>query len=136
MRRFSSLWWASILLSSLVTGGGSFFLINALTDLPVETVIKISVVLILVGDIVLALWMQAVSPTRILVGPGDRRMKDDSTDEIGIVIADFEGGSGNVAVRGERWRAVQAAECEQPLLAESRVRVLERRGLTLVVVPE
>jgi membrane protein implicated in regulation of membrane protease activity len=136
MRRFSSLWWASILLSSLVTGGGSFLLINALTDLPTETVIKISVVMILVGDLVLALWMQAVSPTRILVGPGDRRMKDDSTDEIGIVIADFKSGSGNVSVRGESWRAVQAAECEHSLLAESRVRVLERRGLTLVVGPE
>ena len=136
MRRFSSLWWASILLSSLVTGGGSFLLINALTDLPIETVIKISVVMILVGDLLLALWMQAVSPTRILVGPGDRRMKDDSTDEIGIVIADFRSGSGSVSVRGESWRAVQAAECEHPLLAESRVRVLERRGLTLVVGPE
>lgn len=133
MQRYSRLWWASILLSSVVTGGGSFLLMSALTDLPIATVIKISVALILVGDIILALWMQAVSPTRILVGPGDRRLKDDVTAELGTVIDDFEQGSGTISVRGERWRAVQAPDCDQPLRAASRVRVLERRGLTLVV---
>ena len=134
MQRYSSLWWASIVLSSVVTGGGSFLLITTLTELPIEMAFKISIVLVLVGDIVLALLMQAVSPTRILVGPGDRRMRNDATDELGMVIDDFENGSGSVSVRGERWRAVQAAGCQQQLRAESHVRVLERRGLTLVVV--
>ena len=133
MKRYSGLWWASILLSSVVTGGGSLLLITTLTDLPIETAFKISIVLVLVGDVVLALWMQTVSPTHILVGPGDRRLKDDAPGELGTVIGDFENGSGSVSIRGECWRAIQDPGCNRRLNAESRVRVLERRGLTLVV---
>lgn len=133
MKRYSPLWWASILLSSVVTGGGSVLLITLLTDLPLETTVKISAVLVLAGDIVLARWMETVSPTRILIGPGDRRLKDDDTRELGTVISDFENGSGSVSIRGERWQAVQDPGCKRRLIAESRVRVLERRGLTLVV---
>ena len=133
MKKYSRLWWASLLLSSVVTGGGSLLLITILTDLPLETAIKVSAALVLAGDIVLALWMQTVSPTHILVGPGDRRLKDDAPRELGTVIDDFENGSGNVSIRGECWQAIQGPGCNRPLKAESRVRVLERRGLTLVV---
>ena len=133
MQRFSRLWWASILLSSVVTGGGSMLLLTALTDLPFAMAMKISIALILVGDIVLALWMQAVTPTRVLLGPGDRRLKDDPPDELGTVIADFEDGSGSVSIRGESWQAIQAAGCQRRLEADALVRVVERRGLTLVV---
>jgi hypothetical protein len=35
MQRYSSLWWASILLSSVVTGGGSFALLTLLTELSI-----------------------------------------------------------------------------------------------------
>ena len=133
MKRYSRLWWASILLSSVVTGGGSLLLITLLTDLPLETTVKVSAVLVLAGDIVLARWMETVSPTRILVGPGDRRLKDDDPRELGTVIGDFEDGSGSVSIRGECWRAIQDPGCKRRLKAESRVRILERRGLTLVV---
>lgn len=133
MKRYSRLWWASILLSSVVTGGGSLLLMTLLTDLPLETTVKVSAALVLVGDIVLALWMETVSPTRILVGPGDRRLKDDGPRELGTVIGDFENGSGSVSIRGECWRAIQVPGCTRRLEAESRVRVVERRGLTLVV---
>ena len=77
MQRYSSLWWASILLSSVVTGGGSFALLSLLTPLSVETTLVISAALVLVGDIVLALLMEKVSPTRVFLGPGDRRVKDE-----------------------------------------------------------
>jgi membrane protein implicated in regulation of membrane protease activity len=133
MKRYSGFWWASILLSSVVTGGSSMLLITILTDLPLETAIKISAVLVLSGDIVLALLMEKISPTHILVGPGDRRLKDDGPRELGTVIDDFENGSGSVSIRGESWQAIQAPGCRRRLKAESRVRVLERRGLTLVV---
>ena len=133
MKRYSRLWWASILLSSVVTGGGSLLLITMLTDLPLETTVKVSAVLVLLGDIVLALWMETISPTRILIGPGDRRLRGDAPRELGTVIGDFENGSGNVSVRGECWQAIQDPGCKRRLKAESQVRVLERRGLTLVV---
>ena len=133
MQRYSSLWWASILLSSVVTGGGSFALLSLLTPLSMETTLVISAALVLVGDIVLALLMGKVSPTRVFLGPGDRRVKDELPRELGTVIGDFRNGTGCVSIRGERWHARQDSDCGQRLDAGSPVRVLERQGLTLVV---
>ena len=133
MQRYSRLWWASILLSSVVTGGGSFALLSLLTELPVATAIKISVALILLGDIVLALIMESLSPTHVMLGPGDRTNRSEPLAEIGTVISDFEDGPGYVAIRGEQWRAQQSSDCTERLEAGSPVRVLERQGLTLIV---
>ncbi len=133
MQRYSSLWWASILLSSVVTGGGSFAVLTLTTGLAIETVIAISVALIVAGDIVLAFVMESMSPTRVLLGPGERRLRKDVPEELGTVIGDFEDGSGSVSIRGERWCARQTSDCEQRLKAGSPVRVLEREGLTLLV---
>ncbi len=133
MQRYSRLWWASILLSSVVTGGSSFAVLALLAGLPVEIAIAGSVTMIVVGDIVLAFIMERLSPTRVFLGPGDRRNRDDLPMEIGKAIADFENGSGNVSIRGEQWRARQVADCDQRLEAGSLVRVLDRQGLTLVV---
>lgn len=133
MQRFSRLWWASILLSSIVTGGGSFVLLTLLTELSVAATVKVSVASVLVGDIVLALLMESVSPTRVLLGPGERRSRSDPLQEIGTAIGDFENGAGCVSIRGERWRALQASGCAQRLKSGASVRVLERQGLTLIV---
>ncbi len=133
MQRYSRLWWASILLSSVVTGGSSFALLTLLTGLPVATAIAGSVAMIVIGDIALAFIMERLSPTRVFLGPGDRRNRNDLPKEIGKVIGDFENGLGDISIRGEQWRARQVAGCKQRLEAGSPVRVLERQGLTLVV---
>ena len=133
MERFSRLWWASILLSSVVTGGSTFALLILATELPIEMVAKISLALILVGDITLAFIMEKLSPTHVLLGPGERRNKNELPRELGTVIGDFENGAGSVSIRGERWRARQSADCDKRLAAGSPVRILERQGLTLVV---
>ncbi len=133
MQRNSRLWWASILLSSVVTGGGSFAILTLFTELPIETVVKLSVLLIIAGDIALAFLMQSVSPTRVKLGPGERRHRDELPTELGTVIADFENRRGCVSIRGERWRARQTNRCGEPLEAGSAVRVIEREGLTLLV---
>ena len=133
MQRYSNLWWASILLSSVVTGGGTFAMLTLLVGLPVEIAVAGSIAMIVVGDIVLAFIMERLSPTRVFLGPGDRRNRDDLPREIGRAIGDFENGSGNVSIRGEQWRARQVADCDQRLEAGSPVRVLDRQGLTLVV---
>jgi len=133
MKQYSGLWWAAILLSSAVMGGGSFVLITVLTDLPIATVIKISLALILIGDLILAFIMQAVSPTRVAVGPGDRHTKYELPKELGTVIADFEDGRGSISIRGERWHARQTSDCNGRLTTGDLVRILEREGLMLVV---
>ena len=89
MRRYSGPWWASLLLSSAVTGGGSFALLTLLAGLPVETAILISVALIVLGDIVLAFIMESISPTHVMLAPGERRHRNDIAEEFGTVIGDF-----------------------------------------------
>ncbi len=133
MQRYTRLWWASILLSSIVTGGGSFLLLKLFTEWPTELVLKTSVVLVVLGDLTLALMMEAVSPTRIKVGPGDRLHDDDLPTDRALVLGDFVDGQGRVSVRGESWLARQAGETATPLTAGAIVHVVEREGLTLVV---
>ncbi len=133
MQRYSRLWLATILCSSAVTGGGSFALLTLLTELSTATVLTISAALVVAGDIALAIFMQAVSPTRVTVGPGDRRHNTELPKELGTVSASFEDGRGRVSIRGETWQARQAIECGERLEAGAEVRVLEREGLTLVV---
>ena len=133
MERFSILWWATILLSSVVTGGGTFVSLTLLTDLSMQTVITASVTLILIGDIALALTMEALSPTRIRIGPGESRLKHDLPLERGTVLKTFEDGRGAIAIRGERWRARQVETRGEILETGATVRVIEREGLTLVV---
>ena len=108
-------------------------MLSLLTELPIATVITVSVALILVGDIALALFMQAVSPTHVTLGPGDRRHNTELPKELGTVATNFENRRGRVSVRGETWRARQAVSCSGRLEAGVAVRVVEREGLTLVV---
>ena len=133
MQRYSKHWWAALLLSSVGTGGSSFLLLTVFTDLPIEMVVKVCVAAILVGDIALALLMESMAPTRIDVGPGERRHRAEPPQEFGTVVGRFDGRMGKVMIRGESWQARQAAACSEPLDAGARVRVVERDGLTLVV---
>ncbi len=134
MRRFSGLWWASILLSSVVTGGGSLLMLSLLTDWPLLTAIKASIAAALFGDIVLALFMEKFSPTHVKVGPGDRTHDADLPTDIGRTLEDFAEGRGRVAIRGETWHARQEPGSPDRLAAGAAVRVLGREGLTLVVM--
>lgn len=133
MQRYSKLWWASLLLSSFVMGGGSFLLFSLLTNWPTLTIAKVSVALIITGDIVLALLMEAISPTHVKIGPGERHLRTEAPRELGEVLSEFRGRQGRVSIRGETWRARQTAACDRRLKAGMPVRVVAREGLTLVV---
>ena len=133
MQRYSKYWWAVVLLSSAVTGGGTFLLLMLLTDLEVTTALKISLALVLVGDIALAIIMQAISPTHVKLGPGERWHVGEAPRDRGVVKTPFEDGRGKVAIRGETWHARQESDTAIPLEVGERVRVVEREGLTLVV---
>ena len=135
MKRYSRLWWGSILLSSGVTGGASFVSLSLLTDWPLLPVIAASLALILVGDVVLALMMQAASPTDVKVGPGERLHRIDLPQDVGTVVDSFADGHGRVAIRGEIWLARRPSDSILQLEAGAAVRVLGRDGLTLLVSP-
>ncbi|MDJ0908874.1 MAG: NfeD family protein [Woeseiaceae bacterium] len=133
MKRYSKFWWAVVLLSSAVTGGGTFLLLILLTDLEAVTALKISLALVLVGDIALAVIMQAISPTHIKLGPGERWHTNEAPRDRGTVKTPFEDGRGKVTIRGETWHARQEDDSAGPLDVGASVRVVEREGLTLVV---
>ena len=137
MQRYSRIWWLSILLSSVVTGGGSFVLLTLFTPLPIEKVLAISVLLILIGDIVLALSMEAIAPTHVKVGPGDRRLDAELPSEPAFALIDFdESGRGQVSARGETWQAQQSDETRGRIIAGDRVQIVCREALTLIVRPK
>lgn len=134
MQRYSRIWWLSILLSSAVTGGGSFVLLTLLTALPIEKTLLISALLMLAGDVVLALSMEAIAPTHVKVGPGDRRLDAELPSEPAVALTDFDkSGRGQVSARGETWQAQLLAGDGDRIAAGDRVQIVCRDALTLIV---
>jgi len=136
MRRFSRTWWITILLVSDVIGVGAIFLLYALTNLGFVSILAVGVALIFLGDLLLAVYMEAVAPTRVSVGPGEKLRNSDVPAEKATVVADFDdAGRGRVSIRGETWRAMQSSEAQESLTQGARVRVVRRDGLILIVTP-
>jgi len=90
--------------------------------------ILIAVGIVLVGDIVSALVLQRYAPTRITLEPGE------DASVLAEVISGFEDGrSGEISIKGERWRArLEESVAIQP---GDRVVVVERTGLTMLIRP-
>lgn len=110
-----------MLLASDVIGGGAIFLLYALTNLGFVSVLAVGVALIFLGDLLLAVYMEAVAPTRVSVGPGETLRNSDVPAEEATVVADFDdAGRGRVSIRGETWRPLtmsRTCRSERPQLA-------------------
>ncbi|MEO0996621.1 MAG: NfeD family protein [Pseudomonadota bacterium] len=134
MRRYSRIWWLSILLSSTVTGGSAFVLLSLLTSLPLGKVLIASVLLALTGDLVLALVMETVAPTHVKLGPGERQLDSELPSEPAYALVDFDDtGRGTVSARGETWQAQRPNDSSHRIAAGDRVQVVCREALTLIV---
>ena len=134
MKRYSRIWWASVLLSSVVTGTTAFLLVIYLTEWSLPVILFAVGSAVFLGDVVLALSMEAIAPTRIAVGPGERYMETERSSDTAFVLSGFETSSrGKVSVRGETWQAIRAHDEVGNLPEGTPVDVIERDGLTLVV---
>lgn len=134
MKRYSRLWWMSLLLSSVVTGSLAFLSLLYFTDWSVPKLVVASGFFVFLGDLTLAMTMEKVAPTRIAVGPGERHFHTERSSDKAIVLSGFSTSSrGQVSVRGETWQAVRAPGDESILSEGMLVHVVERDGLTLVV---
>lgn len=134
MKRYSQLWWMSLLLSSVVTGSLAFLALLFLTDWSLPKIVVASGFFVLLGDLTLALAMEKVAPTRIAVGPGERYLHTERSSDKATVLSGFDSSpQGQVSVRGETWQAVRAPGDEGNLAEGMSVQVVERDGLTLVV---
>jgi membrane protein implicated in regulation of membrane protease activity len=136
-RRFSRNWWALMAAATTVIGTVVFLILAFATDIQSFRLIGYWLGLTLLGDTLTALSMEAVAPTRVIIGPGDRRANNDLPTERAIVVSGFgDADTGEVQVRGEIWRAKRVADGRIRLAVGASVRVLNRDGLTLLVSPD
>jgi len=132
--RFSRRWWLIIGITTLVIGAAAFLVLRFATRLTLEQVIFYWFVVTVVGDVITATFMEAVAPTRVTIGPGDRRFDADCPTEFAVVVSAFDDSrNGRVRIRGETWRARQATNDTTSLSAGRQVQIVDRDGLTLIV---
>ena len=134
MKRFSRIWWIAILSSSVIVGVTVFLLFAVLTDWSTPKIILVVSVLTFIGDLTVALSIEAVAPTKVDIGPGERNTNTDVPSEFATVISGFNNSpQGQVSVRGETWRAIRAPDDSGSLSEGSPVQIVDRNGLTLVI---
>lgn len=132
--RFSRRWWLIIGATTLIIGAAAFLILRFGAGLGLGQLVLYWLIITFVGDVITAMSMEAVAPTRVTIGPGDRQFDADRLAELAVVVSAFDdAGHGRVRVRGETWRARQAADDQASLKSGTEVRVVERDGLTLVV---
>ena len=131
-RRFSRGWWLTILVVTVGISAATVLLLRG-RDLHLAELILACLGLSFLGDVVTALSMEAIVPTRVTIGPGDRRLRDDLPAELALVVSEFDdAGVGQVRVRGEIWQARGSSVGFRPSLG-TRVRVMSRDRLMLIV---
>lgn len=131
-KRFSRDWWLTLLVVTVGISVATFLLLRDRGLHPAELILY-CLGMSFLGDLVTALSMEATVPTRVTIGPGDRQLKDDLPAELALVVSAFDGeGMGRVRVRGETWQARGSSAGFRPTTG-SRVRVIDRDGLTLIV---
>lgn len=134
MKRYSLTWWLVILPTSVVVGGSTFLVAGLVSDWTILERVAAALVLTFVADLAIAASIQAVAPTRINIGPGEKLLRSDLPSEKAKVIGGFDASSsGRVTIRGETWLATRAPGDSENLRTGMDVTVVARDGLTLVV---
>lgn len=134
MKRYSLTWWLVILPTSVTVGGSTILLTTLFTDWGVFARIAVAALATGAADLAIAALMEAVAPTRISIGPGEKHLVSDTAAEKAVIVSGFDSAPhGQVSIRGEIWRAVRAPGESGPLEAGMAVSVVDREGLTLIV---
>ncbi len=92
---------------------------------PVSVLVALSIIVI--GDVIAVILMQAFAPTRILFSPGERELQGQVLDGFGT------SDRGRILLRGEQWSA--RLKGSEPIHPGDPVRVVSRRGLKLIIEP-
>lgn len=134
MKRYSLTWWLVILPTSVTVGGTTILLTSLFTDWGIFMRVAVAALATGFADLAIAALMEAVAPTRIHIGPGEKHLVSDIAAEKAVVVSGFDPAPhGQVSIRGETWRAVRAPGESGPLKAGTAVSVVDREGLTLIV---
>ena len=134
MKRYSFTWWLVILPTSVTVGGTTILLTSNFTDWGVMALVAVAVVSTFLADLAIAASMEAIAPTKVSIGPGEKHLDSDLASEKATITSGFDSIShGQVSVRGESWLAIRAPDDTGTLTTGMSVNVVDRDGLTLVV---
>ena len=134
MKRYSIAWWLVILPTSVTVGGTTILLTSNFTDWGIMPLIAVAAVSTVIADLAIAASMEAIAPTKVSIGPGEKHLVSDLASEKATIMSGFDSIShGQVSVRGEMWRAIRAPDDTGTLTVGMSVNVVDRDGLTLVV---
>ena len=133
-KRFSLEWWSWLASGALVFGGCTGLFLYQQGSISGINFILLVVAVSFVGDLALALSFEAIAPTHVIIGPGDRVQRGSAVKETASIISGFENSAeGRVTVRGEIWAARFVSEDSCSLAVGKNVQVLGREGLTLLI---
>lgn len=134
IRRFSTSWWISLASASCVFGLVTYLALRFMGLVDDDRLVLYMLIGIGLGDVLVALSFEVTAPTRVTLGPGDRRLASSELEATAEVVSGFdESAEGRVQVRGETWKARMADGRPATLQPGSEVAVTEREGLTLLV---
>ena len=134
MKRYSLTWWLVVLPTSVIVGGSTFLLAGFATDWGTLERLIAALALTIVADLAIAFRIQALAPSKVDIGPGERALRSDIPSETARVLGGFGSSpEGRVVVRGETWRATSTANEASRLETGMEVNVVARDGLLLVV---
>lgn len=134
MKRFSILWWSIILPTSVIVGLPTFFLVGHFADWEIPERTAVAVIATLAADLLIAASMEAVAPTKVNIGPGEKALKSEALAEKAIIVSGFDSSRhGQVSIRGETWSATRLPDDTEVLSAGMSVRVVARDELNLIV---
>lgn len=134
IRRFSTSWWISLASASCVFGLLTYLALRLMGMVDDDRLVLYMLAGVGLGDVLVALSLEVTAPTRVTLGPADRRMASSKLKATAEVVSGFDDSSeGRVRVRGETWKARMANGQPAMLPAGSFLNVVDRDGLILIV---
>ncbi|MGD8482873.1 MAG: NfeD family protein [Gammaproteobacteria bacterium] len=134
IKRFSKPWWISLASGSCLFGLLTYGVLRAFGAVDDDHLVLYLLTGIAMGDALLAISLEVITPTQVTLRPGERRTSSCNLDETAEVLSGFQHAhSGRVTVRGESWAARMVDEHPVHLTPGSVVRVVGREGLTLLI---
>ena len=117
--------WLVLLVETVFLGVLAIWVLIRLDRIFEPVSVLVALAIIVIGDVIAVVLMQAFAPTRITFSAGEGELVGHAVDDFG------SNGRGHVVIAGEKWSARRQGT--QPVNPGDPVRVVSRRGLILTV---
>jgi membrane protein implicated in regulation of membrane protease activity len=134
-QRFSAEWWIWLAGGAFAFGVCTFIVLywrGIFTD-PIPLLL-VALAGSAIGDLLMAASFEAIAPSKVTLGPGERVNRSDDILELATVVSGFnDSAEGRVRARGEIWGARCHDGTPLSLTAGVKVKIVDRDGLTLLI---